>query len=58
MRNNMELKNLTEFPTDYIDAYCESKVGHTNWAFVDSVHPTEVEDGDIESIIVIYKEAE
>ena len=54
----MELRNLTQFPTDYLDAYCDAVVGHTNWAFVGSVHPTEVEDGDIESIIVIYKTEE
>ena len=31
----MELRNLTNNPTDYIDAYCDAVVGHTNWAFAD-----------------------
>ena len=29
----MLIKNLTEFPTDYLDAYCEAELGHTNWEF-------------------------
>ena len=44
-----------EFFSDYMDEACEFQVGHTNWAFVPSVHPDEVADGDIEAIIVIYK---
>ena len=50
-----ELEGLTNFSTDLLDAYCYSEVGHTNWSYVDSVHPDEVADGDIEAIIVIYK---
>jgi len=41
--------------SDYMDEACKVKAGHTNWAYVNSVHPEEVADGDIESIIVIYK---
>ena len=29
----MKLKDLTQFPTDYLDAYCEATLGHVNWAF-------------------------
>jgi len=50
----MQLKNLTNFPTDYLDAYCDSVVGHTNWSYVNSVHPDDVEDGEIKEVIVIY----
>ena len=32
----MEIRNITDFPTDYLDAYCEAELGHTNWAFVDT----------------------
>ena len=32
----MEIRNITGFPTDYLDAYCEAELGHTNWAFVDT----------------------
>ena len=31
----MELRNLTNYPTDYLDAYCDAVVGHTNWSFVE-----------------------
>ena len=31
----MELRNLTNYPTDYLDAYCDAEVGHTNWAFAE-----------------------
>jgi len=31
----MEIRNLTNNPTDYLDAYCDAELGHTNWAFVD-----------------------
>ena len=41
--------------SDYMDEACKVKAGHTNWAYVNEVHPEEVADGDIESIIVIYK---
>jgi len=58
MRNNMELKNLTEFPTDYIDAYCESKVGHTNWAYKEFEDILEDIGNNVHEIIVVYKEAE
>jgi hypothetical protein len=51
-----ELEGLTKFSTDFLDAYCYSEVGHTNWSYVDSVHPDEVADGDIKTIIVIYKD--
>ena len=29
----MRLRDLTDSPTDYLDAYCEAVLGHTNWAF-------------------------
>ena len=32
----MELRNLTNNPTDYLDAYCEAVLGHTNWEFIDT----------------------
>ena len=32
----MDITTLTQFPTDYLDAYCEAELGHTNWAFVDT----------------------
>ena len=49
--------------SDYMDEACKVKAGHTNWAYVNSVHPDEVADGvktcllggEIKSIIVIYK---
>ena len=52
-----------KFFSDYMDEACETKTGHTNWSFINLVHPDEVADGvktcllggDIESIIVIYK---
>mgnify|MGYP003684931231 CR=1 FL=1 len=45
-----------QFFSDYMDEACQFKVGHTNWSYVSSVHPDEVADGDIEAIIVIYKD--
>ena len=33
----MKITNLTQFPTDYLDAYCEAQLGHTNWKFVGGV---------------------
>ena len=48
----MELRNLTQFPTDYLDAYCDAEVGHTNWAFIEDI------GNDVHQVIVIYKEPE
>ena len=31
------LEGLTKFNTDYLDAYCEAELGHTNWAYVSGV---------------------
>jgi len=35
---NMKLKNLTNKTDDYLDAYCEAELGHTNWGFVHPSH--------------------
>ena len=48
----MELRNLTNNPTDYLDAYCDAVVGHTNWAFA---YNTVFNDNpEVHSVIVIY----
>ena len=51
----MELRNLTQFPTDYLDAYCEAELGHTNWAFVD---PQDIGNDKIHSCVVFFNEPE
>ena len=50
----MELKNLTNFPTDYLDAYCDAEFGHTNWEFVEPDEPRD----DINRVVVFWKESE
>ena len=53
----MELRNLTNNPTDYLDAFCEAKLGHTNWAFVDC--EDDVHDGmDVIYTVVFFNELE
>ena len=46
----MELKNLTNFPTDYLDAYCDAEFGHTNWDFVEPDEPRP----DINTVVVFW----
>ena len=29
----MEIRNLTKNPIEYLDAYCDAVVGHTNWEY-------------------------
>ena len=41
----MELRNLTNTPTDYLDAYCEAVLGHTNWEFIDTQLSEEAHTG-------------
>jgi len=53
-----ELEGFTKFPTDFLDAYCYSEVGHTNWSYVNSVHPDDIKDGTIKEVIVIYYDEE
>ena len=50
----MELKNLTNFPTDYLDAYCDAEFGHTNCEFVEPDAPRD----DINRVVVFWKESE
>lgn len=58
----MELRNLTQFPTDYLDAYCEAEVGHTNWELVNDYQRTDriggIPTSDMHSVIVIYNNPE
>ena len=51
----MELRNLTNNPTDYLDAYCEAELGHTNWGFVD---PLELHNDTIWSCVVFFNTPE
>ena len=53
----MELRNLTNNPTDYLDAYCDAVVGHTNWAFVDGVE-MQPDEGEIFVQVTFYLEPE
>ena len=52
----MEIRNLTDNPTDYLDAYCKAIVGHKNWTY----YPLYIEDvgNEVHEVIVIYKETE
>ena len=61
----MELRNLTNNPTDYLDAYCDAVVGHTNWSFVEPEDidiPWDIVTGyskdNISKCIIIYNEPE
>jgi len=52
----MELRNLTNYPTDYLDAYCDAELGHTNWAFA---YNTVFNDNpEVHSVIIIYNNPE
>ena len=54
---NME---ATKNNTDYLDAYCEAELGHTNWAFTHSVidvHLTGNAD-NYHSAVIFYKKPE
>ena len=51
----MELRNLTNNPTDYLDAYCEAELGHTNWAFLDKEEDI---SGKVYARIVFFNEPE
>jgi hypothetical protein len=46
-----ELEGLTKFNTDFLDAYCEAELGHTNWAFVE---PEDLNSQDIWSCVVFF----
>ena len=53
----MELRNLTNNPTDYLDAYCDAEVGHTNWAF--AYNTVFAKDRpEVRSVIIIYNNPE
>ena len=52
----MELKNLTVFTTDYLDAYCMQELGHTNRAYKEIEDILEDIGNDVHEIIVIYKQ--
>ena len=57
----MELRNLTNFPTDYLDAYCDAKVGHTNWEFgqpYNSNATAILSNPEVHSVIIIYNNPE
>ena len=56
----MELRNLTHNPTDYLDAYCDAVVGHTNWAFSHSVIDIKLvgNNSNYHSAIIIFKNPE
>jgi hypothetical protein len=47
----MKLKDLTETSTDYLDAYCEAELGHTNWAFVD---PQDLNNQEVWTCVVFF----
>ena len=51
----MELRNLTQFPTDYLDAYCDAQLGHTNWSFVAQ---EDIGNDKIYSCVVFFNEPE
>ncbi len=53
----MQLRNLTNFPTDYLDAYCDAEVGHTNWAFAeyDRTRMSSILDNpEVHSVVIFY----
>ena len=53
----MELRNLTNNPTDYLDAYCDAEVGHTNWAFAYNTVFNK-DRPEVRSVIIIYNNPE
>jgi len=47
----------TKIPTDYLDAYCDAVLGHTNWAFTHTlwdVHLTG-NDSNFHSAVIFYE---
>ena len=56
----MELRNLTNTPTDYLDAYCEAELGHTNWAYADTMPRSEMKwhekNNSIYRVVVFFNE--
>ena len=50
----MELRNLTNTPTDYLDAYCEAVLGHTNWGFA----WVEDKDKEVHAQVIFYTNPE
>ena len=53
----MELRNLTNNPTDYLDAYCDAEVGHTNLAFAYNTVFNK-DRPEVRSVIIIYNNPE
>ena len=53
----MELRNLTDNTTDYLDAYCDAEVGHTNWAFAYNTVFNK-DRPEVRSVIIIYNNPE
>ena len=51
----MELRNLTKNSTDYLDAYCQAELGHTNWGFID---PQDLNNDTIWSCVVFFNNPE
>ena len=53
----MELRNLTKYPTDYLDAYCDAELGHTNWAFSHSIIDIHLtgNNKNFHSAVIFYK---
>ena len=51
----MELRNLTQFPTDYLDAYCDAQHGHTNWVVLGNRTRFTIDDPKIASVVIFYK---
>tara|TARA_B110001454_G_C12538665_1_gene358405 strand:- start:274 stop:447 length:174 start_codon:yes stop_codon:yes gene_type:complete len=47
----MKLKDLTDSPEDYLDAYCEAELGHTNWAFID---PQDLNNQEVWTCVVFF----
>jgi len=47
----MKLKDLTETSTDYLDAYCEAELGHTNWGFID---PEDLNNQEVWTCVVFF----
>ena len=57
----MELRNLTNYPTDYLDAYCDAEVGHTNWEFAHYDRTTMssiLSNPEVHSVIIVYNNPE
>ena len=50
----MKITNLTQYPTDYLDAYCEATFGHTNWVFRVRADMFML-DPSVASVVIFYK---